>query len=158
MNIPENNLEDPMTRTCNLLPNNLLSSKQLMLCMSFFLWFIPIALFVHYQVQPFLEKVNVIVPSEMLKAITGYSRFDVLHATVPSFIFCLFIYFVTLNVKSKFTGLNTALRLSRTNPEKTIASMNLITRVNKYFLYSHVLIFLGFLLVIQQFFWVLSKA
>lgn len=158
MNIPENNLEDPMTRTCNLTANNLLSSKQFMLCLSFFLWFIPIALFVHYQVQPFLEKVNVIVPTEMLKAMTGYSRFDVLHATIPSFIFCLFIFFVTLNVKKKFINLNSALGLSRTNPDKTTASMNLITRVNKYFLYSHVLIFFGFLLVIQQFFWVLSKA
>ena len=147
-----------MTRTCNSPPNNLLSSKQLMLCMSFFLWFIPTILFVKYQVKPFLETVRFIVPSDMLKMMTGYSRFDVLHATVPSIIFCFFIYFVTLNVKSKFTGLNTALRLSRTNPEKTTASMNLITRVNKYFLYSHVLIFLGFLLVIQQFFWVLSKA
>ena len=147
-----------MTNTRNLPSKDLLSCKQFMLCMSFFLWFIPVALFVHYQVQPFLEKVRVIVPSEMLKAMTGYSRFDVLHATIPSFIFCLLIYFITLNVKTKFTNLNSALRLSRTNPDKTTASMNLVISVNKYFLYSHFIIFLAFLLVIQQFFWVLSKA
>ena len=138
--------------------SDLLTNKQLLQCLSFFLWFIPTILFVNYQVKPFLETVRFIVPSDMLKMMTGYSRFDVLHATVPSILFLLFVFFVLMHLKNKFIQLNIALRSIKNFPEKAIDTSTVVSKTTRYFWISHALIFFGFLLVFQQFYWVVSKA